>query len=436
MDTLLTQPHAELFVLAMQWSQLLEPWSARWWDETVCSMLVGLACGVLGTFVVLRRMALIGDALSHAVLPGVVVAFMLTHDTGALGLLIGALIAGLLTAVLINVVSRFSRTKEDSAIGIVFTALFAVGIILISVLPAGTHFDLSCFLFGDPLAIVRSDLLLMSIICPLVLLTVAVMYHRFKLVSFDPLVAAAMGVPVVLLHYLLMGMLSATIVAGLKTTGVILVIAMVVTPASAAYQLTNRFSVMIVLSGLFGSLATGAGMSLAFMLDTPTGPMMVLVAVAIFSVCVLFSPSHGWVFDQLRRRKLASHVANEDVLKAVYRLNDVPVQDAPAMLLDKVNLTRDAIGRAIDRLIAESLLQRGNGTLSLTEQGRAHAETLVRAHRLWETYLADEGMPPDLVHDEAERLEHAHDLAEQLDEKLGRPLRDPHGQEIPRTPAS
>ena len=113
----------------------LRPFSERWWQETVCSMLVGITCGVLGCYVVLRQMALIGDALSHAVLPGVVIAFLVTHDTGVLGLLSGALLAGVLTAVLIAVVSRLSRTKEDSSIGIVFTTLFAIGIILISTMP-------------------------------------------------------------------------------------------------------------------------------------------------------------------------------------------------------------------------------------------------------------------------------------------------------------
>ncbi len=396
-------------------------------------MLVGIACGVLGCFIVLRRMALIGDALAHAVLPGVVIAFIFTGSTGPVGLLLGALAAGIATAVLISLVGRFSRTKEDSAIGIVFTALFALGIILISALPRGTHFDLKCFLFGDPLAVGTADLWMMSIICPAVLIVVALLYHRLKLVSFDPLVAAAMGVSVMATHYLLMGMLSATIVAGLKTTGVILVVAMVITPASAAYQLTNRFAVMLVLAAVFGALSAALGMSLAFITNAPTGPAMVLVAVMIFALAVLLSPSHGYVFDRLRRRKLARHVSNEDVLKALHRIGPVPVAEAEPRLIPEVNLSPRHLRATLGRLQEEKLVRRDHGSFVLTEAGAAHAAQLVRAHRLWETYLAERaGVDPDLVHAEAERLEHAHDLSERLDELLGRPEQDPHGSAIPR----
>ncbi|HEX7010299.1 MAG TPA: metal ABC transporter permease, partial [Phycisphaeraceae bacterium] len=282
--------------LQIDWSLWDLPLSAQWRAETLCSMLVGTACGVLGCFVVLRRMALIGDALSHAVLPGVVIAFMLSGSAEVTGLLLGALFAGLTTAVLINLVSRFSRTKEDSAIGIVFTALFALGIILISGLPRGTHFDLKCFLFGDPLAVGEADLWMMAVICPAVVGVVALLYHRLKLVSFDPVVAAAMGISVAAYHYLLMGLLSATVVAGLKTTGVILVVAMVITPASAAYQLTNRFWLMLTLAGAFGAASALAGMALAFMTNSPTGPAMVVVAMILFMLAVALSPTHGVVF--------------------------------------------------------------------------------------------------------------------------------------------
>jgi ABC-type Mn2+/Zn2+ transport system permease subunit/Mn-dependent DtxR family transcriptional regulator len=415
-----------------QWSA---PFTSRWIDETLCTMLVGLTLGVLGTFVVLRRMALIGDALSHAVLPGVVLAFIITQSSGVAGLLLGALLAGLLTAVLINVISHHTRTKEDSAIGIVFTALFALGIILISNLPRGTHFDLKCFLFGDPLAIGREDLLLMVVVCPLVLLTIGVLYHRFKLTSFDPVLAAAMGVSVATMHYLLMGMLSATVVAGLKTTGVILVVAMVITPASAAYQLTNRFSTMLVLSGVFGAASAMFGMSVAFVTNSPTGPAMVVVAVVIFVLAVMLSPQHGWVFGRLRKRRLSRHIDGEDVLKAMYRLGrqtDGPGDHAATIATEAgqnparttellASLTRAGFARASDT---------GH---TLTPAGRHHAEQIVRSHRLWETYLNTEaGISDPLLHDEAERLEHAHELAEELAAQLGDPDRDPHGSTIPR----
>jgi len=413
-------------------------------------MLIGVTCGVLGCFVVLRRMALIGDALSHSILPGVVGALLLfgvsasspawlpSFLAGAsqqwlpLWLLGGAMVAGLMTAVLISVVHRHSRTKEDSAIGIAFTAMFAIGLIAISSLPRGTHFDLKCFVYGEPLAIAKPDLWLMGVICPLVLLIVLVMYQRLKLISFDPVGAKALGVPVQTIHYLLMGMLAATIVAGIKSTGVILVVAMVITPASAAYQLTSRLWIMLLLAGAIGGISAGLGMSMAFSINAPTGPSMVVIVVLIFILAVLLSPSHGWIFDRMRKVRLSRHVAQEDVLKAVYRLGEQPV-DQPQQIGTETGLSPSHIRRSIGRLVQEGLMQINKGVAALTDSGRKHAEELVRAHRLWETYLVNEaGVDVQYVHDQAEMLEHAHELAEMLDRELGQPETDPHGSEIPR----
>lgn len=426
-------------LLEADWSQAFTPWTLDWLPQTIGSMLVGITCGVLGCFVVLRRMALIGDALSHAILPGVVIALIVFGAVGAslaslpLWLLAGALLSGLATAGLINLVHRRSRTKEDSAIGIAFTAMFAIGLILIADLPRGTHFDLRCFIYGDPLAFNTADLWMMGTICPLVLLTVALLYHRLKLISFDPVVAAAMGVSVALFHYLLMAMLAATIVAGIKATGVILVVAMVITPASAAYQLTNRLSVMLVLAGLIGAVSAGLGMSMAFVVNTPTGPAMVIIASLIFVLAVLFSPGHGYVFDRIRRARLARHVAAEDMLKFIYRQGPLPRATWLPTVGGELGIPRGILVRAFNGLIEEQLVKADNGELILTDAGKAHAEELVRAHRLWETYLVDKaGVAPEDVHHYAEELEHAHDLSELLDDTLGRPATDPHGSEIPR----
>jgi ABC-type Mn2+/Zn2+ transport system permease subunit/Mn-dependent DtxR family transcriptional regulator len=418
--------------MTVDWSMWQVPFTNQWWQETTCSMLVGIACGVLGCFVVLRRMALIGDALSHAVLPGVVIAFIVTQSSGIVGLLLGALIAGLITAVLINVVSRFSRTKEDSAIGIVFTAFFAIGIVLISAMPRGVHFDLKCFLFGDPLAVGHADLLMMVIIAPLVLLIVTLLYHPLKLMSFDPVVATAMGLPVVAFHYLLMAMLSATVVAGLKTTGVILVVAMVITPASAAYQLTNRFWVMLFLAGLFGAMSAMIGMSLAFVTNWPTGPSMVIVAAAIFVLTMLFSPTHGLIFDRLRRIWLSRHIQLEDVLKSIYRITERNGPMDVAIIAGDASLPVMRAINIIARLRGDGLLDTDPTTITLTDAGRQRAIEMVRAHRLWESYLVEEGQYDlNTVHAAADRLEHAHELTDEMDDMLGHPQVDPQGKPIP-----
>jgi ABC-type Mn2+/Zn2+ transport system permease subunit/Mn-dependent DtxR family transcriptional regulator len=401
---------------------------------TLTCILVGMTCGILGCFVILRRMALIGDALSHAILPGVVIAFLVTGSDGILGLFLGALLAGLTTTVLINIVNHHSRTKEDSAIGIVFTALFAVGLILISSLPRGTHFDLKCFIIGAPEAVGTADLLLMSLISVIVIALVVLFYHRLKLISFDPVVAAAMGIPVLIFHYLIMGMISATVVAGLKTTGVVLVVAMVITPASAAYQLTNRFSIMLILSGLFGALSAVVGMILAYTTGAQSGPAMVLVATFIFVLAMCFGPKHGVLFDLIRRVRLRGHVESEDVLKRIYHLSNATMQRCQtSAITSQFHLNAKRVAKLVDRLIKQDLLGRDMDEIWLTDAGLTHATEMVRAHRLWESYLTERAqLDPSMVHGEAERLEHAHELADEVDRTLGHPELDPHGQVIPR----
>lgn len=249
-------------------------------EPLLVSTIMGAILGLMGCFVILRRMALLGDALSHAVLPGVVIAFIVIGaltDTmsGAAemwGLFLGALLAGLFTTGAVNVIARHSRAKEDAAIGIAFTSMFAVGIVLISSLPRGTHFDLKCYLFGEILAIKHEDVLTVGIVAPAVLFLILLFYRPLKLMCFDPQMAAAAGLPTQFLHYLLMGLLSAVIVAALQSVGVIMSVAMLITPAAIAYQLTNRFGTMLTLSALAGAVSALLGLMLAFNLNWPPGP--------------------------------------------------------------------------------------------------------------------------------------------------------------------
>jgi manganese/iron transport system permease protein/iron/zinc/copper transport system permease protein len=406
------------------------------------STIMGATLGLVGTFVVLRRMALLGDALSHAVLPGVALAFMILSamvaGTGGIdeggeiwGLFTGALLAGLLTTLGINLVVRHSRVKEDTAIGIVFTAMFAIGVILVSSFPRGTHFDLKCFLFGEPLAIQLNDLYAALVVSPAVLGLILLFYRPLKLVSFDAQMAAAAGLPVQFVHYLLMAMLSATVVTALQSVGVIMSVAMLITPAAIAYQLTNRLGVMLVLSAAMGAISAMVGIVLAFALNWPPGPAMVLVATVLFGMTMAFAPEYGVIARALRRHRVRRHILEEDVLKSLTRLE--PGAEPVAI--------QEAIGRPIPQSHVEAtladldrrgLLTREQGRSTLSEAGRERAERLVRSHRLWETYLAEHNIPEDRLHEIAEQLEHAHDVAEEVAHELGHPEVDPHGEPIPR----
>lgn len=424
---LLAQTAADL----VTWQERLTSPFVHHYVQLICSVLVGAVLGLLGCFVVLRRMALIGDAISHAVLPGVVIAFLLV-GTGISGLFTGALLAGVLTAVGINLVTRYSRIKEDAAIGMVFTAMFALGVILISALPSGTHFDLKCFLFGDPLAVRNEDLAMILLIAPIVLGVIVLLFHPLKLLCFDATLAQTLGFNTTALHYLLMILLSATVVAALRSVGVIMAVAMLITPAAVAYQVTNRLAPMLAISAGVGALSAGLGMFLAFMADWPPGPAMVLVAAAQFGLAMFFAPERGLLVVWQRRRRIRSHILEEDVLKALVRHEESPAL-APADLGAALPAAKESrLSGAVAGLCRAGQVTMRGGRAELTEPGRRRALELLRAHRLWETYLAAQDVADPLLHETAERLEHAHDLADQLADSLGDPDHDPHGHPIPR----
>ncbi|OEH86859.1 manganese ABC transporter permease [Desulfuribacillus stibiiarsenatis] len=267
-------------------------------NAMIAGVLVGIICGVIGCFIILRGMALMGDAISHAVLPGVVVAYML-----GLNFFIGAVFTGVLTALGIGYISRHSKLKDDSAIGIMFTAAFALGVVLIT-MRRGTGVDLWHILFGNVLAVSQSDLLMIAIIGAIVLISIALFYKQLLLSTFDPTMAQAIGLPINLIHYGLMLLLSLVTVASLKTVGIILVVAMLITPGATAYLLTDRLPIMILLSSVFGVFSSVVGVYFSFIYDIATGASIVLVASTLFALSFLFSPKQGLITQKWRSRKM------------------------------------------------------------------------------------------------------------------------------------
>jgi len=260
------------------------------------SVMVGVICGVIGCFIILRGMALMGDAISHAVLPGVAISYML-----GINFFIGAVATGILTAVGIGFISQNSRVKNDSSIGIVFTAAFALGILLITAMKSSS--DLYHILFGNVLAVRPSDMWITLIIGVIVLGSVYLFYKELLVSSFDPIMAQSYGLPTKLIHYFLMTLLTLVTVASLQTVGIILVVAMLITPASTAYLLTDRLSVMIGLSALFGAVSAVGGLYLSFTYNLASGATIVLVATTIFIVSLLFSPKQGILLRAIRMKR-------------------------------------------------------------------------------------------------------------------------------------
>lgn len=279
--------------------------------------LVAATCGILGCFLVLRKMAMVGDAISHSVLPGIAIAFLISSSRDSMLMLIGAAVLGLVTVFLIQALQQ-SGLQSDASIGIVFTALFAVGVILISRNASHIDLDLDCVLFGE-IAYVQWDtwiwngydmgpiaVWMLGGTLLLVLAAIHLFYKQFKLCAFDPALAAAIGIPVALFHYLLMGLVSLSTVASFESVGAILVVGMLIIPASAAYLLTDRLSVMLGYSVLIGAISAAGGYYAAKWLDASIAGSMVTVAGILFLLAFVGSPKHGLIARFGKRKRLNS----------------------------------------------------------------------------------------------------------------------------------
>lgn len=269
------------------------------------SVLLGISSGVLGSFSYLRKQSLMGDALAHAALPGVCIAFMLTGSKSILFFLIGATIAGLIATFGIGYITRHSRIKQDAALGIVLSVFFGLGIVLLTQIQhsnSGNQSGLDKFLFGQAAGMVRSDVITMAIVSCLLVGACALLYKEFKLLSFDPGFARGLGMPVAFLDQFMMFLIVVAVVVGIQAVGVVLMAAMLITPAVSARYWTERLGVMVVLAGLFGGLSGMFGTLISTVDDNlPTGPLSVLAATSLFVLSVLFAPKRGVVSKMLLR---------------------------------------------------------------------------------------------------------------------------------------
>ncbi|OKH27633.1 metal ABC transporter permease [Chroogloeocystis siderophila] len=254
----------------------------------VIAVLVGVICAIVGSYLMVQRLALLGDAISHSVLPGLAIAFIVGAD-----IFIGAFIAGVVSTLAIALIRTRSPIKEDAAMGIVFSAFFALGITLITVVQKTNKIDLNHFLFGNILGVTSQDVWNTAIISLFVIAVVFLLYKELLFYTFDPVGAQAAGLPVNLLNFGLMVLIALTIVASLTAVGVILVLALLITPGATAYLLVKRLNQMMILGAIIGILASITGMYLSYFYNLPSGPAIVLVASGFFTLALLFSPRQG-----------------------------------------------------------------------------------------------------------------------------------------------
>lgn len=416
-------------------TEFLEIISSEWaLRALIASSLVGLMCGILGCFIVLRNMSLIGDALSHAVLPGIFFAFLLVGYS-TIGFFIGSTIAGLVTAVAISWIQQNVQTKNDAAIGIIFTAMFSIGIMGISWLnqSEGVHLDLKDFLFGNVLGISNEDIFLTLGIAVYTVVCVILFYRYLFITTFQPTIAQTMGISAKAIHYFLMLLLSFAIVASLRTVGVILVVAMLITPAATALLLSDRLKNVIVISGIIGVLSAVSGLICSILLETTPGPAMTICATLFYFAAVLLSPSQGLLFKYNQNRIERMRIIREDILRQVIKKKSENGM-AIAELSERLNLKEDVVQNYVSTMAKSKMLAFEGGKIILTEAGIVKAEKLVRAHRLWETYQVRKmGLDTDQIHNEADQIEHflSEELLDEIDIELGFPTKDPHDSPIP-----
>ncbi len=395
----------------------------------IASSLVGITCGVIGCFIVLRNMSLIGDALSHSILPGVYVAFLVVGYS-TLGFFIGSVVAGIVTAIAITWLQQNVKTKNDAAIGIVFTAMFSIGVMGISRLnnTQGNHLDLKDFLFGNIMGISNEDIVLNLIVCIYTVLSIVVFYRYFFITTFQPLIGETMGISTKTVHYFLMLMLSFAVVSALRSVGVILVVAMLITPASTALLLSHNLKKILFISAFLGMISSILGLIIAIILDTTPGPAMVIISTIIFGLTSVFAPERGLLIQYLDKKSESMKIITEDILKFIYKSGENTI----SAISEKLDLPSKEISRGLKMLERNDLLMSDH---TLTAKGIQKTEELIRAHRLWETFQVDEmGLNTDQIHEDAERIEHqmSPDDADEIESKLGFPNTDPHGSPIPK----
>jgi manganese/zinc/iron transport system permease protein len=357
------------------------------------SSLLGAGAGLVGSFAVLRRRALLGDALAHAALPGLCLAFWLLDRRNLPAMLLGALISGLIGVGLIVALRRWTRIKEDAAIGIVLSVFFGAGLALSRMIQnrsaSGSRAGLDSYIFGSAATMRINDLWWIAGVAAICLLIVVLLYKEFKLVAFDMGFARVQGWPAAKLDLLLTGLIAVAVVVGLPAVGAVLIAAMLILPATSARFWADRLSKMLVFSAVLGAVTAGTGTLLSAQFDgLPTGPTIVLVGAAAFLVSALFAPRRGAMARWLNHLRFRRLLEDQLLLRKLYEASEARLPEVmPTTGLARIStLPVDAVARAMRN---GWLAREVDGRLQLTQPGLVRAARVVRSYRLWQTFLSE-----------------------------------------------
>lgn len=406
------------------------------------SVILGATSAIVGSFAFLRKRALVGDAIAHAVLPGVALAFILSGVKDPLILIGGALISGWLSLLAIDGIERSTKLKSDAAIGIVLSVFFGVGILLMTHIQQSgnaAQSGLDSFIFGKAASLTPHDIKVFSGLgIGLILLTFA-FFKEFKLISFNPDYAKTIGLPVRFLTFLLSTITVLAVAVGIQAVGVVLMAALLITPASGARFWTNKLSKMLLIATIFGAVSAFMGSYVSYIAPSmPTGPWVVMVLSILTVGSIWLAPKKGMLARYRLRLENQNKILTENILKLFYHLGEKENHFRKARSFDELLSSRDfsvkELSRGLNKLKKKNLIRKKENAWYITQSGLKEAKRIIRLHRLWEMYLNQRlNLEPDHVHNDAEAIEHiiTPEVERQLEKDLAYPEKDPHQSNIP-----
>ena len=406
------------------------------------SVLLTASSAIVGSFTFLNKRALVGDAIAHAVLPGICLGFLLAGTKNPLFLIGGAFITGWISLVAVDFITRRTRIKEDTAIGLILSVFFGFGIVLLTVIQKSgnaAQSGLDHFLFGKAAALVGEDLYTFASVAALLLIAVFLLFKEFALLAFDKDFARAIGLPVKKIELVLTSLIVLAVVIGIQAVGVVLMAAILITPAAAARFWTDKIKVMFLLASVFGAVSGLAGAYISYVAPAmPTGPWIVIVISSIAFISFFLAPRRGVISRVMKQNANRKTINDENVLKALYQLGEESknffLQRSVDEIIRRRKFERSQLLPVLGRLRSQGYLEQTGNLWGLTDEGKQRGQRVVKMHRLWELYLTTHlHIAPDHVHDDADTIEHVltPELEAELEAVLNYPRTDPHKSEIP-----
>tara|TARA_B110000879_G_scaffold43594_1_gene61501 strand:- start:226 stop:1545 length:1320 start_codon:yes stop_codon:yes gene_type:complete len=406
------------------------------------TVLLGASSATVGCFTFLRKKALVGDTIAHSILPGICLSFMIFETKDPLMLLLGAMVSGWLSVYIVDYISANSKIKPDTAIGLTLSVFFGVGVLLLTHIQHSgnaAQAGLDKFLFGKAASLVQNDVITFGIVSVLLIGTIILFFKQFSLISFDLHFAKTIGIPVRTFEVILSIITVLAVAIGIQTVGVVLMAAMLITPAAAARFWTDQLKVMIIIAAIIGAVSALFGAFISYTAPSmPTGPWIVVVLsfIAIFSMLV--APKNGAISKIRKQKKNQRKILEDNIIKLLYKLgekeNDFFKNRSITTFKNFREIPEKKFLKGLKILRRKNQVVLVNDLWVLTEEGKKAGMRIVRIHRLWELYLTTYlRIAPDHVHEDAETIEHiiTPEMELKLEHLLNFPKKDPHNVNIP-----